>query len=234
MIMFFSGFLVDRFGPVIVGFVSMIGMTITILLLPLVAHTDYYLFFILRFIFGIFENPLLPATSDMVARWFPATERSTVAAFYTSGNQLSASLGVVISSKFCEINFPDYFPSFLFLSNGGWPLIFYLSGILGIIWIFSWKIFATNFPSESKFLSRKEKDYLFETNESHFTTFRQRKQSGLKIPLKKMVFSTATLAVVIGQFSFNFSNTMMQTYLPTFLRDVMNLDLDEVGRFICL
>ena len=47
-----------------------------------------------------------------------------------------------------------------------------------------------------------------------------------------MVFSTATLAVVVGQFSFNFSSTMMQTYLPTFLRDVMNLDLDQVGSFI--
>lgn len=207
-------------------------MTITILLIPLVAHTDYYLFFILRFIFGIFENPILPAMSDVVARWFPATERSTIAAFYTSGNQLSASLGVVISSKFCEINFSESFPSFLFLSHGGWPLIFYLSGVLGTLWIISWKIFATNFPSESRFLSRDEKDYLFDTNEKNFTTFRQRKQSGLKLPLKKMVFSTATLAVVVGQFSFNFSSTMMQTYLPTFLRDVMNLDLDQVGSFI--
>ncbi|KAE9552707.1 hypothetical protein FO519_004073 [Halicephalobus sp. NKZ332] len=229
MIMFFSGFLVDRFGPIVVGLVSMIGMTITVLLVPLVAHSNYYLFFVLRIIFGVFENPILPALSDVVARWFPATERSTVAAFYTSGNQLSASLGVVISSKFCEIDFSERWPSMFFLSHGGWPLIFYLAGGLGIIWIVFWKCFATTFPSGSKFLSREEKDFLYETNEKNFTTFKQRKESGLKMPLKKMVFSTATLAVVMAQFSFNFSNTMMQTYLPTFLRDVMNLDLNENG-----
>lgn len=230
--MCFSGFLVDRFGPAVVGFVSMIGMTITVLLTPLAAHTDYYLFFILRFVFGIFENPILPAASDVVARWFPATERSTIAAFYTSGNQLSSSLGVVMSSRFCGMSFPEGFPSFLFLSNGGWPLIFYLSGILGVIWIVFWKFFGTDFPSESRFLSQEEKDYLFNINERHFTTFQQRKQSGLKLPLKNMVFSTATLAVVMGQFSMNFSNTMLQAYLPSFFRDVMNLDLDQVGFFI--
>ena len=61
----------------------------------------------------------MPSLSAMAARWFPASERSTVAAIMTSGNQLSASLGVIIATTLCSVDL-----------LGGWPLIFYLAGEL--------------------------------------------------------------------------------------------------------
>lgn len=77
-------------------------------------------------------------------------------------------------------------------------------------------------------MSQEEKDFLFDENGKNHQTSAQRRRSGQKMPLKRMIFSTATLAVVAGQFSFNFTNTMMQAYLPSYSRDVLMLDLKEV------
>uniref|UniRef100_A0A914E1B5 Uncharacterized protein n=1 Tax=Acrobeloides nanus TaxID=290746 RepID=A0A914E1B5_9BILA len=76
-------------------------------------------------------------------------ERSTVAAIYTSGYQLGNGLGVLIGARLCSIRF-----------LGGWPLIFYFSGIISITCLILWYFMATNTPSESKLVSNKEKRFL--------------------------------------------------------------------------
>uniref|UniRef100_A0A914ZCW2 Major facilitator superfamily (MFS) profile domain-containing protein n=1 Tax=Panagrolaimus superbus TaxID=310955 RepID=A0A914ZCW2_9BILA len=53
--MFVSGLLISRFGPKIVGIIAMTGMSITMALSPLMAYTNYYYFFIIRFLYGILE-----------------------------------------------------------------------------------------------------------------------------------------------------------------------------------
>lgn len=60
--------------------------------------------------------------SSIASRWFPPNERSTVSAIFTSGNQLAASLGIVIAAELCTIDILD-----------GWPLIFFLAGVSFIL-----------------------------------------------------------------------------------------------------
>uniref|UniRef100_A0AC35F317 Major facilitator superfamily (MFS) profile domain-containing protein n=1 Tax=Panagrolaimus sp. PS1159 TaxID=55785 RepID=A0AC35F317_9BILA len=223
LIIWFTGYFCDVYGPRIVALIGVFGMSVATCLSPTIASWNYYVFFGLRMIFGLFESPALPSMSAMAARWFPPSERSTIAAIITSGNQLSASLGVVIATNLCSLHFLD-----------GWPLIFYLAALIGFTWCILWGFFATDNPSDSKFLSQEEKDYLFEENGKHHQSSAERKQSGQKMPLKSMIFSKATFAVISAQFAFNFTNTMMQAYLPSYSRDVLVLDLKENGIFTAL
>lgn len=60
---------------------------------------------------------------------------------------------------------------FLCTTVAGWPSIFYLFGGVGIIWCIFWIIFTTDSPSNHRFISQKERDYILdstkETSGSH-------------------------------------------------------------------
>uniref|UniRef100_A0A914Q607 Major facilitator superfamily (MFS) profile domain-containing protein n=1 Tax=Panagrolaimus davidi TaxID=227884 RepID=A0A914Q607_9BILA len=223
-IMCFSGFFVDHFGPKIVALIAVAGMSAVTLLSPTIAYYNYYDFVVLRIVFGVFENSYYPTMSAMASRWFPASERSTVSAIFLAGTQLATSLGIVIASELCTLE----------KIFGGWPLIFYLAGILGIVWIIFWLFWSTDSPTDCKFLSVTEKEYLHEEVGKHLKTSKERKETGQTLPLKQMITSKAILAIMAAQFGFNFSNTLMQTYLPTYFRDVLALDLKRNGLYTAL
>jgi MFS family permease len=44
--------------------------------------------------------------------------------------------------------------------GGGWPSIFYIFGIIGVVWFIFWMIFASKSPSDNRFISQKEKEYI--------------------------------------------------------------------------
>lgn len=85
----------------------------------------------------------------MISRWFPSSEKSTAAAIYTSGFQLGSGFIAIMGSRVCLLPY-----------LGGWPLIFYLSGCLGVICLIVWVFITSNSPEESKIISKKEKVYL--------------------------------------------------------------------------
>uniref|UniRef100_A0A7E4W365 MFS domain-containing protein n=1 Tax=Panagrellus redivivus TaxID=6233 RepID=A0A7E4W365_PANRE len=220
VVMWFSGYLSDRFGSKTMALIGIFGMSVTAVLTPSVAALSIWAFVALRVFCGMCENPALPAMAAMLSRWFPAAERSTAAALYTSGTQLSASVGVVIASSLCPLTL-----------LGGWPLIYYLDGMLGFVWVMLFFMLASDSPMDSKFLTEGEKSFLYQENEKYHTTFKQRKQTGQKLPLARMLLSKAVFAVVVTQMIFGFTNTLMQMYLPAFLRDVLQLDLKKNGVF---
>lgn len=129
--MIFSGYLADRYGPKMLMMFSLCLYTLITLLSPILAEWNYYVFLVARAIMGIadvgreinimdhlfFKGSMAPSIPALIVKWFPATERSSVAAIYTSGNQIGASLGTFISAKLCLASF-----------LGGWPLIFYIYG----------------------------------------------------------------------------------------------------------
>ena len=45
---------------------------------------------------------------------------------------------------------------------GGWPAIFYLAGIVGIVWCVIWLFVATSTPEDHRFISVEEKNYILE------------------------------------------------------------------------
>uniref|UniRef100_A0A914QXF5 Major facilitator superfamily (MFS) profile domain-containing protein n=1 Tax=Panagrolaimus davidi TaxID=227884 RepID=A0A914QXF5_9BILA len=218
--MFVSGLLISRFGPKMIGIIAMTGMSITMALSPILAYMNFYYFFIIRFLYGILENPMYPALSAILSQWFPATEKSTAAAIFTSGSQISASFGVLISTTLCSLEFMN-----------GWPLIFYTIAGTGFVWVLIWIFFATNNPKNCKFLSNAEKEYLETKNGAHLPTHGTKKNTLSAIPYRKMIFSKATIAVVMASFAHKLTQTFMQIFLPSYARDVLVLDLNSNGIF---
>lgn len=47
-------------------------------------------------------------------------------------------------------------------SSLGWPFVFYMSGVIGLLWSVIWWIYGANSPAEHKSITRPE--YLYITN----------------------------------------------------------------------
>ncbi|GMT05308.1 hypothetical protein PENTCL1PPCAC_27482, partial [Pristionchus entomophagus] len=205
-----SGMIADKFGPkAILGGAALVYIVVT-LATPLLSQHSYLAYFISRLVMGIAEGFVFPCLGSMAGRWFPPDERSTMAAIYTSGNQLAASLSSIISAGICS-------------SPLGWPAIFYLFGAMGIVWLVGWCIVATNVPDENPFISVRETLYLREVI--------QRKKKVGRIPWRAMLRSSPIYACLSAQFAFNFTATIMQGFLPTYFRDELLLPLGQNGLY---
>ena len=51
--------------------------------------------------------------------------------------------------------------------DGGWGSIFYIFGILGLVWVVVWWILAASSPADHWFISAKEKEYIIEQTSSN-------------------------------------------------------------------
>ncbi|KAE9414227.1 hypothetical protein Angca_007710, partial [Angiostrongylus cantonensis] len=155
---------------------------------------------------------IFPCFGCIVGKWFTKTEKSTVAALYTSGNQLAAGFSTFISSFLCTL-------------SPGWPIIFYIFGAVGFIWCVLWCVYATNSPYTNKFISNEECSYLAEHIE-HVKA----KCSG-PIPWRDMLTSRPLIAAVLCQYTYNLQASILQAFLPTFLKEELMLPLHRNGIF---
>jgi ACS family glucarate transporter-like MFS transporter len=66
---------------------------------------------------------------------------------------------------------------------GGWPAIFYLTGLTGIVLAILWSMLATNSPEEHKFIKADEKNYILDKTSDVVLSNKEK-----KVNLKKQNF----------------------------------------------
>ncbi|VDK50209.1 unnamed protein product [Anisakis simplex] len=211
-----GGILADRFSPKIILMIAIADYVLISALTPLLVNVNYYAFFAARILMGFGEGLVLPTMSSLAARWFPQTERSTIAAIYTSGNQVATSSISVIGSALCTADF-----------LGGWPSIFYCLAIVGVVWIVLWYLLVSSSPDESRWASKREKRYL--------STYVENTDKQLmvinSIPWLSIALSAPMIADLLSTFAANYTATMFQAFLPTFYKEVLFVDLHKNGWF---
>ena len=104
---------------------------------------------IARFCLGLGEGACFPGAAKAVAEWFPKKERALATGIAIGG----ASLGGVVApplTVFC-------------LYMIGWRGTFFLTGLLGAIWVALWFFFYYH-PRKSPLITKKESDYILEVD----------------------------------------------------------------------
>lgn len=126
---------------------------------------------VIRFIQGLGEGPIVPCTHAMLAKWIPPNERSRMGAavyagmcdlkrfcephilnfslFLYTGAQFGTIISMPLSGLLAEYGF-----------DGGWPSIFYVFGLVGVIWSVAFLIFVYEDPSSHPRITEKEKKYI--------------------------------------------------------------------------
>jgi hypothetical protein len=107
---------------------------------------------------GLFEGASFPAVYYFFPIWIPNPEKAVMVSVTASGMYFGEILGVSISgvivNKSLWINGEDW---------GGWPLVFYLFGLLGFVWFPVYAFLAYESPETHPKITQLELD-LFKEN----------------------------------------------------------------------
>jgi MFS family permease len=103
-------------------------------------------FEVMRFFLGVAESGVFPATTVLLANWFPRGERARANAYWN----LCQPLAVAGSAPFTGWLLGAY----------GWQQMIILEGLLPFIWLPIWWFGVADHPQEAKWLPQEERLYL--------------------------------------------------------------------------
>jgi ACS family sodium-dependent inorganic phosphate cotransporter len=107
------------------------------------------------------------------------------------------------------------------MTNLGWPWVFYLFGVLGLVWSTVWYLLVTNTPEEHPRVSPEELDHILQGQ--HSTPRAQ------TIPWQRFFRERAFWALLCAHFCTNWTWYTFLTWLPTYLVQVRHFSLTEMG-----
>ncbi|XP_064087627.1 putative inorganic phosphate cotransporter isoform X2 [Macrobrachium nipponense] len=200
---FVAGLVVDHFGGRLMYGVSNLGMSILSVLAPVSVRTSVWLLITNKVLSGLIQSPLYPALNSLMLSRIPPHLRtkyySITVAGDTLGNVFSMALGGVLASS-----------SFL----GGWPSVFYVFGVAGILWGVMWFSLIKEDPK----------------NVAPGMTADARNRNMLKdIDFKRVLTSLPFWALVSFHIGDNFGYYLLSSEMPTYLSNIQHLDLNKNG-----
>ena len=208
--MFIAGLLATRFGGKRVVGGAVLVWSIFTLLTPLAATISLPTLIGARIAMGIGEAGLFPATYELFGRWVPMTERARATGRFVSGIPFGTLIGLTVSAWL--------------VGRYGWPLPFYVFGIVGLLWMIIWFRQMKNDPHDDSRVDAQERELLETLRKAHGP-------SPQHVPLRRLLLRWPVLAVVTGQFASGWTLNVLLSWLPSYFRDVQSLSIGDAGLF---
>jgi MFS family permease len=206
---FLGGYFADKFGTMRV---FTWAMGIWSLFCGLTAFaTGFVSLLVYRAIFGIGEGPMSSNTNRTISNWFPRHETATMIGFTFSGQTLGNALaGPVVG---------------LIALMFGWRVSFVVIAALGFVWLVCWRIFVTEKPQQNRRVGTEE-TRLIDTSRDE-AELRNVEEDGTT--LGSYLRRPSTLALGAGLFAVNYTQYVFISWLPSYLTNVMHLDLARMS-----
>ncbi|KAK6742549.1 hypothetical protein RB195_010048 [Necator americanus] len=210
-----GGYLASRFGGKRVILTCILGSSILTLASPVAARTNAYFLAGLRVAIGFLQGATFPAMHTMWSVWGPPLELSVLTGVTYAGAQIGNVFVLPLSGFLCQYGF-----------DGGWPSIFYILGIIGLLWCIIWIYMVSDRPSNHPRISEAEKQYITKAVEENMGKHTGKPPA---TPWGSILTSRAVWACWFGHFAGDWGAYTMLVSLPSFLKDVLGLDLSSLG-----
>jgi sugar phosphate permease len=135
-----GGWLGDRFGPRRVLSAIMTYRTVIAVLTTL--STGLYSLWGVRFALGVGEAGAFPTATRAMQMWYPRDERGMVQGVSHAASRFGAAIGPPVAV-------------FIMLRYG-WRSVFYVIGVLSLLWAILYALVYRNMPEEDRYVSRAE------------------------------------------------------------------------------
>ncbi|CAF0789899.1 unnamed protein product [Adineta steineri] len=210
-----GGYLAVRFGARYIFGIAMIVSGIVTLLMPWGASLHYAVLWFFRLIVGLAHGVIWPCMTVIMAHWAPPDERGKLVGFMNAGAQIGNVLTLSIGGLMCSWNFV-----------GGWPLIFYSTGIIGLIWGIFWLLFYTDSPRDQRCISNEEKEYILDSTQQQLSSH---SKNEFEAPWKAMLTSPACWGLFIIHTCNNWGTYTFLTSIPKYMAEVLRFDIKSNG-----
>ncbi|XP_042908488.2 putative inorganic phosphate cotransporter [Parasteatoda tepidariorum] len=206
-----GGLLAERYGAKwIYGFGILMTSLLTFLS-PIAARWNVWSLVALRVAMGLAGGVSFPAMNVMIGKWVPKTERSRISTTMNMGVMIGTLLTNIVTGQLSE-------GSFL----GGWPSVFYVSGLLGSVWFVLWALLIHEKPEDHPRISKQELIYIQDGIDNA-------KKKDTKMPWKSIWTSMPVWALIVAHFGQNWVFYTLLTMMPTYLGNVLHFDLKDNG-----
>jgi MFS family permease len=186
-----TGALGDRLGPRVVltrvvlwwsAFTSFTGMV-----------SSYPLLLATRFLFGAGEAGAFPNASIVVARWFPPTQRASMAGVMLMASQIGGAIAPLLIVPI-QMRY-------------GWRAAFHVFGAVGVVWAVVWYAWFRDSPRDKRGVSAVELEELSGSAPAPTHGFPWR-----------VAFRSPSVVAILGMaFCYIYVYTFYQTWFHTFL-----------------
>ena len=160
-------------------------------------------FCIARFMLGIGESGNFPAAIKATTEWFPSRQRALATGLFNSGSNVSffvaPALVAFVTARF------------------GWQAAFLTTGSLGLVWLVVWLLFPYNRLRGASTQTQANLEADFASNQEH----------GGTIPLSALLRRRGLYAFAIAKGLTDPIWWFYLFYLPKFLHETYNLDLEH-------
>jgi MFS transporter, ACS family, solute carrier family 17 (sodium-dependent inorganic phosphate cotransporter), other len=209
-----GGWLATRFGGKWVLLASLGGTSLFTLLLPLAAVWGLGPLVACRVATGLCEAMSYPAIHALLTHWSPLQERSRLGTFIWAGAYVGTIVGLGVSPSIIDA--------------WGWPMLFYSSGAVGVVWALAWAVFGSSTPGESRFVSRAEKELLARA-EREQALVSTSTTTAVRPPWRKIFGSPAFWAIAVNHFAYTWFLYIALTWLPSFMDSHLHMSLTDSG-----
>jgi ACS family sodium-dependent inorganic phosphate cotransporter-like MFS transporter 5 len=96
------------------------------------------------------------------------------------------------------------------------------------VWLALWLAIFADSPHDCKHISSAEQAYLMQLLNRHHPTMKERR-SLRTLDWKRILTNMPIYAILLADFGTNFQSTLMHSFLPTYLNDVLYLQLGIIG-----
>jgi sugar phosphate permease len=212
-----GGWLGDRFGPRKVLTTIMTYRTLIAVLTTKAAGLGSFWF--IRFMLGVGEAGAFPTATRGMQMWFPRHERGFVQGVTHAASRFGAAVGPPLAVAI--------------MIHYGWRSVFYVIGVLSLLWSVLYSLTYRNMPEEQKQVSRAELARirgLDEKGEIKSANVQKRP----KVPWSVLLRHSNMWAVMCAYATYQYSLWIFLTWLPSYLLEHRKFTLLKVGIFASL
>lgn len=191
---------------------GMLAASLITLVTPAACHMGYITVVVLRCLLGFFLGATWPSIPPMAAKWIPPMERSKFIA-----NMMASSLGAAITMPVC---------GFL-IAQWGWESVFYITGVVGVIWSIGWFFFIYDSPAQHPRISIEERLDIETKIEEGSGNRGTRKPS--RVPWRAILASAPVWAIIVTHGCSVFGYFTVVNQLPTYMKEVLHFNVKKNG-----
>lgn len=218
-----GGRLAELFGGKYIYGIGVLVTAIFTLLTPLAAYSGLPALVLVRVLEGMGEGVTFPAMHAMLARWVPPLERSKFAALVYAGANFGTVISLPLSGYLCDLEY-----------MGGWPLAFYIFGVLGLVWFVFWLWLVYDTPATHPRISRTERAFIERAvgtscvdDELAAQPSSQSATTVEPIPWRALLTSLPLWAILVTQCGQAWAFYTQLTELPTYMKNILHMNIEQ-------
>lgn len=203
-----GGWIATRFSAKKFVFGALIVWGVFAVLTGLVKNESELL--IVRFLLGVAEGGVWPATLILLSRWFPIKERARANMYWMFCLPVAAIIMAPVSG--------------LIVSHMSWRYLFILEGLPPFVWAAIWWFTIADSPETAKFISPEEREYLRQQFEEDRRNYKPSANNW------KAAFSNSRIwLLVVVYFLVQVGFYGFGLWLPTVIKDVTKTGFTATG-----